>query len=95
MPYMERGGSRYDRYTVSLPIAPIRSVKRQRNAKAEVQALYLRGCLTIRNHDKKKTEQSFVSENKHPISQDIRLWDSLLSAGFGDLKKEVISHGDY
>ena len=54
---MERGGSRYDRYTVLLPIA-IRSAKRQRNAKADVQALYL-------------------------------------SAGFGDLKKEVISHGGY
>jgi hypothetical protein len=57
VPCMERGGSRYDRYTVLLPIA-IRSAKRQRNAKADVQALYL-------------------------------------SAGFGDLKKEVISHGGY
>ena len=58
VPCMERGGSRYDRYKVLLPIALMRSAKRQRNAKADVQALYL-------------------------------------SAGFGDLKKEVISHGGY
>jgi len=38
-----------------------------------------RGCLTIQNHGKKKTEQSFISENKHPISQNIRLWDSLFN----------------
>ncbi len=48
------------------------------------QALYLRGCLTIQNHGKKKTEQSFISENKHLISQNIQLWDSLLSAGYSD-----------
>ena len=54
VPCMERGGSRYDRYKVLLPTAFMRSAKRQRNSKADVQALYF-------------------------------------SAGFGDLKKEVIS----
>lgn len=41
VPCMERGGSRYDRYKVLLPTALMRSAKLQRNAKADVQALYL------------------------------------------------------
>jgi len=30
-----------------------------------------RGCLTIQNHGKKKTEQRVISKNKHPILQNI------------------------
>jgi hypothetical protein len=49
---------------------------------AIVDAPHFRGCLTIQNHGKKKTEQSFISENKHLISQNIQLWDSLFIAGW-------------
>ena len=48
--------------------------------KRYVQALDLRGGLTIQNHGKNKTGQSFISENKHLISQNIQ-WNSLLSQG--------------
>ena len=60
------------------------SMQPNRTRKREIQALYLRGCLTIQNHNKRKHRQDVISKNKHPISQNIQLWDSLLSAGFSD-----------
>jgi hypothetical protein len=36
--------------------------------------LHLRGGLTIQNNGKKKTEQRFISENKHLISQNIQVF---------------------
>ena len=51
-----------------------------------IQALYYRGCLTIRNLNKNKPRWGVISKNKQPILQNIRLWDSLHSAGFGDFR---------
>ena len=45
-----------------------------------MDTLQFRGSPTIQNHCKKETEQSFISKNKHPISQNIQLWDSLFIA---------------
>jgi hypothetical protein len=41
-----------------------------------------RGCLTIQNHGKKKTEQGVIPKNKQLVSRNIQLWDSLFSRGW-------------
>jgi len=58
------------------------SAQPNRTGGSDTRIPYLRVHLTIQNYDKKDTEQSFIPENKHPISQNIQLWDGLLSEGF-------------
>ena len=76
---MERGEICHDR-CMGLLLAT--SAQPDQTRDRDVQALHLRGCLTIQSLNKKNPGQDGISKNKHPTSQNIQLWDGLLSAGF-------------